>query len=189
MAKHAVAEAAPASFEAGDVVFYPGHGVGVIHDFSTEMIYDTECRFAHLTLNRHDGTKHEVRVVVGIPSCKIVPIRTFVGKVSIRYAEKILAQRTSLSSPFRKIAWFAAFAALQRKVLESKSLAEILEMTNDLCRYANKGERSVSEKDALRKWRCWIVDALSYHTGKQPEEILKRLNKALTKSGKYPFPD
>lgn len=175
-------------FSIGEPAFCVGVGVGIITDISTEHYYGADCRFAHISFTRHDGSIQSVKVLFGLPSSQLLPLSEFVGKTKLSSAKKTLQQEYSERSPFRAKIWHVFFTSLEEKINKATTLQDMLVLLKDVCRDQTNGICPPTERLALIKWKQWVIIALAYAHKKEPEWVEARLDKALLACGRYPFP-
>lgn len=127
---------APITFNAGEYVVYPAHGVGKISDISKQQIAGTELE---LLVVNFDKDKMTLR----IPMAKVadVGLRKISEETTINDALTVLKGKAKT----KKVMWSRRAVEYENKINSGNPIA-IAEVVRDLYRNENIAEQSYSER-------------------------------------------
>ncbi len=127
---------APITFNTGEYVVYPAHGVGKVSDISKQQIAGTELELLVVNFDRD-------KMTLRIPMAKVseVGLRKVAEEKTIDEALSVLKGKAKA----RKIMWSRRATEYENKI-NSGNLVAIAEVVRDLYRNENIAEQSYSER-------------------------------------------
>jgi CarD family transcriptional regulator len=166
------------SFQIGDKVVYPNHGVGVIEQISSRTIGPNVQKFYLLKIKASS-----LRVEVPFHNVEIVGLRPVVKNGEVA---KILSFLTDGKCD-NHADWKYRFKENSDK-MRTGSLLEVAIVLKGLLLLAKEKPLSFREKKMLERARYLLVTELAMAKNAEETEIEDLLNKALSKS-KLKFPE
>ena len=166
------------SFEIGDKVVYPNHGVGVIEQISSRTIGPNVQKFYLLRIKASS-----LRVEVPFNNVEVVGLRRVVKNGEVN---KILGFLTDGKCDNNQD-WKFRFKENSDK-MRTGSLLEVAVVLKSLLVLGKEKPLSFREKKMLERCRYLLVTELAMARNTEESEIEDLLNKALAKS-KLKFPE
>ncbi len=166
------------SFQIGDKVVYPNHGVGVIEQISSRTIGPTVQKFYLLRIKASS-----LRVEVPFNNVEIVGLRPVVKNGEVAKIINFLVD----GKCDNHADWKYRFKENSDK-MRTGSLLEVAIVLKGLLLLAKEKPLSFREKKMLERARYLLVTELAMAKNAEEPEIEELLNKALSKS-KLKFPE
>ncbi len=159
---------APAiDFKQGDMIVYPGHGVGKIAALTTSKIGGVECKFYEISFGEESGSKGMV-IKVPMAQAQSVGLRRVIDKKAIEDVYDILRDR---KSKIDTQTWNRRFREYSQK-LKTGSVFEIAEVIRDLSLLGIDKELSFGEKRMLDSAQALLVSEIAVAKSKTQEKIM-----------------
>jgi CarD family transcriptional regulator len=160
------------TFQVGEKVVYPNHGVGTIENISTRAFGACDERFYLLRLSYNSMT-----VMVPFSHVSDVGLRKITKTGEISRVLAFMATGTCKSSPDWKIRF-----KVNSEKMRSGSLLEIAEVFKSLLIIQSEKPLSFREKKMLDRARQMLIGEVSICRGVNDSEAVELLQKALSKS-------
>lgn len=160
------------TFQVGEKVVYPNHGVGTIENISTRSFGANSERFYLLRLSYNSMT-----VMVPFSHVGDVGLRKLTKAAETARVLAFLSGGTCKSSPD----WKVRFKVNSEK-MRSGSLLEIAEVFKALLIIQNEKPLSFREKKMLDRARQMLISEVSICRGAKESEAMDVLQKALNKA-------
>lgn len=166
------------SFQVGDKVVYPNHGVGVIEQISSRTIGPTVQKFYLLTIKASS-----LKVEVPFNNVGVVGLRPVVKNGEVQKILNFLMDGKCDNHQD----WKYRFKENSDK-MRTGSLLEVAVVLKSLLLLAKEKPLSFREKKMLDRARYLLVTELAMAKNSEESEIEEMLNKALSKC-KLKFPE
>lgn len=159
------------TFNAGEYVVYPTHGVGKVSDITKQNIAGMELE---LLVVNFDKDKMTLR----IPTAKIsnVGLRKISDEKTMEEAFNTLKGKAKV----RKIMWSRRAQEYENKINSGNPVA-IAEVIRDLYRSENIAEQSYSERQIYEQAIDRLASEVSIYSNCSLEDANKKLNEILSK--------
>jgi CarD family transcriptional regulator len=166
------------SFQVGDKVVYPNHGIGVVDQISTRTDGFQVQRFYMLTIKASS-----LKVMVPCSNAKSVGLRSVVHQDEVERIFSFLQDDTCPSNAD----WKERYREHCEK-MKAGSLMEVAEVLKSLLVLNQKKALGFREQKMLEKARYLLVDEIAQATGANDLLIDEKLLRALAEAG-LKFPD
>ncbi len=162
---------APLTFNAGEYVVYPAHGVGKVADIAKQQIGGTELE---LLVVNFDKDKMTLR----IPMSKVanVGLRKIAEEATINDALNVLKGKAKT----KKIMWSRRALEYENKI-NSGNLVAIAEVVRDLYRNENVAEQSYSERQIYEQALDRLANEIAICDSISVDDANKKLLDILSK--------
>lgn len=162
---------APLTFNAGEYVVYPAHGVGKVADIAKQQIGGTELE---LLVVNFDKDKMTLR----IPMSKVanVGLRKIAEEATINDALNVLKGKAKT----KKIMWSRRALEYENKI-NSGNLVAIAEVVRDLYRNENVAEQSYSERQIYEQALDRLANEIAIYDSISVDDANKKLLDILSK--------
>lgn len=162
---------APLTFNAGEYVVYPAHGVGKVADIAKQQIGGTELE---LLVVNFDKDKMTLR----IPMSKVanVGLRKIAEETTINDALNVLKGKAKT----KKIMWSRRALEYENKI-NSGNLVAIAEVVRDLYRNENVAEQSYSERQIYEQALDRLANEIAICDSISVDDANKKLLDILSK--------
>lgn len=162
---------APLTFNAGEYVVYPAHGVGKVADIAKQQIGGTELE---LLVVNFDKDKMTLR----IPMSKVanVGLRKIAEEATINDALNVLKGKAKT----KKIMWSRRALEYENKI-NSGNLVAIAEVVRDLYRNENVAEQSYSERQIYEQALDCLANEIAICDSISVDDANKKLLDILSK--------
>jgi len=159
------------TFNAGEYVVYPTHGVGKVSDITTQSIAGTELEMLVVNFDKD-------KMTLRIPTAKIpnVGLRKISDDKTMEEAFNTLKGKARV----RKIMWSRRAQEYENKINSGNPVA-IAEVIRDLYRSENIAEQSYSERQIYEQAVDRLASEVSVYSNCSLEEANKKLNDILSK--------
>ena len=162
---------APLTFNAGEYVVYPAHGVGKVADIAKQQIGGTELE---LLVVNFDKDKMTLRIPMGkvanVGLCKIAE------EATINDALNVLKGKAKT----KKIMWSRRALEYENKI-NSGNLVAIAEVVRDLYRNENVAEQSYSERQIYEQALDRLANEIAICDSISVDDANKKLLDILSK--------
>jgi CarD family transcriptional regulator len=155
------------SFEPGDKVVYPGHGVGEIDSVVLHDLGGGEQEFYQITMLDSKRT----RIMVPVDQADTVGLRRVVDQQSVDKVFEILRDR---DFKIDNQTWNRRYRDYSQK-LKTGSLYEIAEVLRDLCVLSAGKELSFGEKKMLESAQNLLVSEIAIVKARSYEKVMGEL--------------
>jgi CarD family transcriptional regulator len=154
------------TFNAGEYVVYPTHGVGKVSDITTQSIAGTELEMLVVNFDKD-------KMTLRIPTAKIpnVGLRKISDDKTMEEAFNTLKGKARV----RKIMWSRRAQEYENKINSGNPVA-IAEVIRDLYRSENIAEQSYSERQIYEQAVDRLASEVSVYSDCSLEEANKKLN-------------
>ena len=159
MAKKAAGE----SFVAGDMVVYPGHGVGKVNALLTKNIAGSEQRFFEIVI-----VESGMRIMIPVSQAEAVGLRKVVDRKAVDKVYKILKERRG---KIDTQTWNRRFREYSQKI-KTGSVFEIAEVLRDLSVLSADKELSFGEKRMLDTAQNLLVSEIAIAKSRPQEKVM-----------------
>jgi CarD family transcriptional regulator len=160
------------TFQVGDKVIYPNHGLGVVDCIETKTILGTTCGFYHLRMVASDTT-----VLVPVNNVEGVGLRRAVGDDEVDRLFTLLADGKIDSSQN----WKGRFKDNSDR-MRTGSIYDVVEVLKSLTFLAQSKNLSFREKRMLDRAKFLVVSEIS-EVLRQPAGVVEeRVERALERS-------
>lgn len=157
------------TFQIGDKVIYPNHGLGVIERIEEQTILGTTCGFYHLRISSNDTT-----VLVPLANADNVGLRPAIGNGEVERLFKILGDGKIDSQQN----WKGRFKDNSDR-MRSGSIYDVAEVLKSLTLLSRAKTLSFREKRMLDRARFLIVSEVSEVVREAPASVEARMDSAL----------
>ncbi|MBQ9271930.1 MAG: CarD family transcriptional regulator [Alphaproteobacteria bacterium] len=159
------------TFNAGEYVVYPTHGVGKVADVTKQNIAGTELEMLVVNFDKD-------KMTLRIPTAKInnVGLRKISDDKTMEEAFNTLKGKAKI----RKIMWSRRAQEYENKI-NSGSPVAIAEVIRDLYRSENIAEQSYSERQIYEQALERLASEVSIYSNCSLDEANKKLNDILSK--------
>ena len=159
------------TFNAGEYVVYPTHGVGKVSDITKQNIAGTELEMLVVNFDKD-------KMTLRIPTAKIsnVGLRKISDDKTMEEAFNTLKGKARI----RKIMWSRRAQEYENKINSGNPVA-IAEVIRDLYRSENIAEQSYSERQIYEQAIERLASEVSVYSNCSIEDDNKKLNDILTK--------
>ena len=160
------------TFQVGDKVIYPNHGLGVIERIEEKTILGTTCGFYHLHMASNDTT-----VLVPIGNADSVGLRPAIGDTEVDRLFRILGDGKIDSQQN----WKGRFKDNSEK-MRSGSIYDVADVLKSLTLLSKSKNLSFREKRMLDRARFLVVSEISEALQEGQVAIEARVDRALDRS-------
>ena len=159
------------TFNAGEYVVYPTHGVGKVSDITKQNIAGTELEMLIVNFDKD-------KMTLRIPTAKIsnVGLRKIADEKTMDEAFNTLKGKAKI----RKIMWSRRAQEYENKINSGNPVA-IAEVIRDLYRSENIAEQSYSERQIYEQAVERLASEVSIYSNCSIDEANKKLNDILSK--------
>ncbi len=159
------------TFNAGEYVVYPTHGVGKVSDITKQTIAGTELEMLVVNFDKD-------KMTLRIPTAKIpnVGLRKISDDKTMEEAFNTLRGKARI----RKIMWSRRAQEYENKINSGNPVA-IAEVIRDLYRSENIAEQSYSERQIYEQAVDRLANEVSVYSNCSLEDANKKLNDILSK--------
>lgn len=159
------------TFNAGEYVVYPTHGVGKVSDITKQTIAGTELEMLVVNFDKD-------KMTLRIPTAKIpnVGLRKISDDKTMEEAFNTLRGKARI----RKIMWSRRAQEYENKINSGNPIA-IAEVIRDLYRSENIAEQSYSERQIYEQAVDRLANEVSVYSNCSLEDANKKLNDILSK--------
>ncbi len=159
------------TFNAGEYVVYPTHGVGKVSDITKQTIAGTELEMLVVNFDKD-------KMTLRIPTAKIpnVGLRKISDDKTMEEAFNTLKGKARI----RKIMWSRRAQEYENKINSGNPVA-IAEVIRDLYRSENIAEQSYSERQIYEQAVDRLANEVSVYSNCSLEDANKKLNDILSK--------
>jgi len=159
------------TFNAGEYVVYPTHGVGKVSDITKQNIAGTELEMLVVNFDKD-------KMTLRIPTAKIpnVGLRKISDDKTMEEAFNTLKGKARV----RKIMWSRRAQEYENKINSGNPIA-IAEVIRDLYRSENIAEQSYSERQIYEQAVDRLASEVSVYSNCSLEDANKKLNDILSK--------
>ena len=157
------------TFDVGDKVVYPNHGVGVIEEVRLRSIAGTEQDFYHLRI-----FANETIVMVPVGNSKSVGLRPIFGKRQV----KKLYEHLKDGDFETHSNWKGRYKENAEK-MRSGHLFEMADVLKNLLHLSKRKALSYREKRMFEKAKTLIISELAIVQGRDEPEVLGEVETAL----------
>ena len=162
---------APLTFNAGEYVVYPAHGVGKVADIAKQQIGGTELE---LLVVNFDKDKMTLRIPMG--KVANVGLRKIAEEATINDALYVLKGKAKT----KKIMWSRRALEYENKI-NSGNLVAIAEVVRDLYRNENVAEQSYSERQIYEQALDRLANEIAICDSISVDDANKKLLDILSK--------
>ncbi len=162
---------APLTFNAGEYVVYPAHGVGKVADIAKQQIGGTELE---LLVVNFDKDKMTLRIPMG--KVANVGLRKIAEEATINDALNVLKGKAKT----KKIMWSRRALEYENKI-NSGNLVAIAEVVRDLYRNENVAEQSYSERQIYEQALDRLANEIAICDSISVDDANKKLLDILSK--------
>lgn len=159
------------TFNAGEYVVYPTHGVGKVSDITKQNIAGTELEMLVVNFDKD-------KMTLRIPTAKLsnVGLRKISDEKTMEEAFNTLKGKARV----RKIMWSRRAQEYENKINSGNPVA-IAEVIRDLYRNENIAEQSYSERQIYEQAVDRLASEVSIYSNCSIEDANKKLNDILSK--------
>ncbi len=157
------------TFQIGDKVIYPNHGLGVIERIEEKTILGTTCGFYHLRISSNDTT-----VLVPLANADNVGLRPAIGNGEVERLFKVLGDGKIESQQN----WKGRFKDNSDR-MRTGSIYDVAEVLKSLTLLSRAKTLSFREKRMLDRARFLIVSEVSEVIAEAPASVEARMDSAL----------
>ena len=159
------------TFNAGEYVVYPTHGVGKVSDITKQNIAGTELEMLVVNFDKD-------KMTLRIPTAKLsnVGLRKISDEKTMEEAFNTLKGKARV----RKIMWSRRAQEYENKINSGNPVA-IAEVIRDLYRNENIAEQSYSERQIYEQAVDRLASEVSVYSNCSIEDANKKLNDILSK--------
>jgi len=159
------------TFNAGEYVVYPTHGVGKVSDITKQTIAGTELEMLVVNFDKD-------KMTLRIPTAKIpnVGLRKISDNKTMEEAFNTLRGKARI----RKIMWSRRAQEYENKINSGNPVA-IAEVIRDLYRSENIADQSYSERQIYEQAVDRLANEVSVYSNCSLEDANKKLNDILSK--------
>jgi len=157
------------TFQIGDKVIYPNHGLGVIERIEEKTILGTTCGFYHLRISSNETT-----VLVPLTNADHVGLRPAIGNGEVERLFKILGDGKIESQQN----WKGRFKDNSDR-MRSGSIYDVAEVLKSLTLLSRAKTLSFREKRMLDRARFLIVSEVSEVVSEASASVEARMDHAL----------
>jgi len=159
------------TFQIGEKVIYPNHGLGVVEGIETKTILGTTCGFYHLRMVASDTT-----VLVPLDNAEGVGLRRAVGCGEVTRLFSLLGDGRIENHQN----WKGRFKDNSDR-MRTGSLYDVVEVLKSLTHLSKSKSLSFREKRMLDRARFLVVSEISEVTSDAATVVEDKVNKALEK--------
>jgi CarD family transcriptional regulator len=157
------------TFQVGDKVIYPNHGLGVVESIETKTILGTMCDFYQLRM-----VANETTVLVPVSNVESVGLRRAVCDSEIERLYCLLSDGKIDSHQN----WKGRFKDNSDR-MRTGSVYDVVEVLKSLMYLSKSKNLSFREKRMLDRARFLVISEISEVTDQPMEEVEKRVDEAL----------
>ena len=154
-------------FKVGDMVVYPGHGVGKISALSSSTIGGSEQHFFDILFGDESGNKG-MKIKVPVIQAQAVGLRRVVDKKAVDKVYRILKDR---KCKVDTQTWNRRFREYSQKI-KTGSVFEIAEVLRDLSVLSVDKELSFGEKRMLDTAQSLLVSEIAVAKARTHEKVM-----------------
>jgi CarD family transcriptional regulator len=158
-----VKKVAEETFRPGDMVVYPGHGVGKINALLAKNISGTEQQFFEIVI-----CDSGMRIMIPVVQAKTVGLRKVVDRRAVEKVYKILRER---KARIDTQTWNRRFREYSQKI-KTGSVYEIAEVLRDLSVLSVDKELSFGEKKMLDTAQNLLVSEIAIAKARTHEKVM-----------------
>ena len=162
---------AASTFKLGDMVVYPGHGVGKISGMKAKNIAGSEQKFYEIMI-MDTGMK----IMVPMMQAEAVGLRKVVDKKAVDKVYSILKDR---NFKIDTQTWNRRFREYSSKI-KTGSVYEIAEVLRDLSVLSNDKELSFGEKKMLDTAQSLLVSEIAIAKSRTQEKVIGEIEAIFT---------
>lgn len=155
------------TFNVGDKVVYPGHGVAEVTGLESKEISSTKLEFYVLRV-----LENNMKVMVPKHNAKSVGLRMLVDDEEVERVYGVLAHRGGKIST---ATWNRRYREYMEKI-KTGSLVEIASVLRDLCILRADKELSFGERKMLDTARSLLVQELALAKGEEEDAVANKLD-------------
>ena len=159
------------TFQVGDKVIYPNHGLGVVESIDTKTILGTTCGFYSLRMAASDTT-----VLVPVDNVEGVGLRRAIGDHEVKKLFTLLSNGKIDNHQN----WKGRFKDNSDK-MRTGSIYDMADVLKSLTFLAKSKSLSFREKRMLDRAKSLIISEISEVMQTTPQAIEDRVNEALEK--------
>jgi CarD family transcriptional regulator len=159
------------TFQIGDKVIYPNHGLGIVERIEEKTILGTTCGFYHLRITANDTT-----VLVPLSNVDGVGLRRAIDDDEVERLFKLLGDGKIDSQQN----WKGRFKDNSDK-MRTGSIFDVADVLKSLTLLSKSKSLSFREKRMLDRARFLIISEVSEVTREKPEVVEGHLDQALEK--------
>ena len=160
------------TFQIGDKVIYPNHGLGIIERIEEKTILGTTCGFYSLRI-----ASNETMVLVPVGNADSVGLRRAIGDTEVDRLFRILGDGKIDSQQN----WKGRFKDNSEK-MRSGSIYDVADVLKSLTLLAKSKNLSFREKRMLDRARYLVITEVSEVARSSVPEVETRVDRALEKS-------
>lgn len=160
------------TFQVGDKVIYPNHGLGIVERIEEKTILGTTCGFFHLRIVSNDTT-----VLVPVANVENVGLRRAISDEEV---DRLFAQLSDGKIDNHQN-WKGRFKDNSDK-MRTGSIYDMADVLKSLTFLSRSKSLSFREKRMLDRAKALIVSEVSEVLRAKPMEIEARVDEALEKS-------
>ena len=157
----------PVDFKSGDMIVYPGHGVGKVTDVTLSKIAGVEHKFFEISFGEESSSKG-MKVKVPVAQAQSVGLRRVADKKTVEQVYNILKDR---NFKIDTQTWNRRFREYSQKI-KTGSVFEIAEVLRDLSVLGTDKELSFGEKRMLDTAQALLVSELAVAKSRPQEKII-----------------
>ena len=157
------------TFEVGDKVIYPNHGLGVVERIETRTIMETTCGFYSLRM-LDSGTI----VLVPLDNVEAVGLRRAIGDHEVKKLFTLLGNGKIINHQN----WKGRFKDNSDK-MRTGSIYDVVDVLKNLTHLAKSKNLSFREKRMLDRAKFLVVSEISEVIGDAAELVDQKVDKAL----------
>lgn len=157
------------TFEVGDKVIYPNHGLGVVQRIETKTILGTTCGFYQLRMVSNDTT-----VLVPVENADNVGLRKAVGDQEVDRLFSLLSDGKIDTHQN----WKGRFKDNSDR-MRTGSIFDVVEVLKSLTFLARSKNLSFREKRMLDRAKFLVVSEITEVTHEEPTSVEGRVEQAL----------
>ncbi len=150
-------------FKLGDMVVYPGHGVGKVCALKSRSVADTEQQFYELMI-----VETGMKIMVPVQQAEGVGLRKVVDKKAVDQVYAILKKR---NYKIDTQTWNRRFREYTQKI-KTGSVFEIAEVLRDLSVLKTDKELSFGEKKMLDTAQALLVSEIAIAKARPQERVM-----------------
>jgi CarD family transcriptional regulator len=157
------------TFQVGDKVIYPNHGLGVVEGIETKTILGTTCGFYHLRM-----VANETTVLVPVGNVENVGLRRAIGNGEVDRLFLLLSDGKIDNHQN----WKGRFKDNSDK-MRTGSIYDVVDVLKSLTFLAKSKNLSFREKRMLDRAKFLVVSEISEVMSETSEMVEERVDKAL----------
>ncbi len=158
------------TYQVGEKVVYPGHGVGVIDDLQTRKVAGSEQRFYKISI-----LETGIKIMVPVGQVETVGLRRVVDKATVEKVYDILRERDVVVDTQT---WNRRYREYTQKI-KTGSVFEIAKVIRDLFVLKADKELSFGERQMLEKAQKRLVKEISIVKASSEELVRRELQELM----------